>query len=1180
MKKLITSILIYASASLILQAQSDVAIVEGERTLPLAYDVDVVVAGGSLAGVEAAVAAAEKGASVLLVDSRPYIGYDFCATQKLWLEPGEKPGTPLSRKLFGDRQVVTPLEVKRALDNALLDAQVQFLTGTFPGELLVDQDGNPAGLTLVNRSGRQAVRAKVVIDATPDAALARQSQAEFQPFQPGPKEAQFIVVGGEPSEKGNSKKIPGVRFGSKQQQKGSKEPSEREFPIYQYTLSIPNEADTFRSRSRALNLMRTAAYDDGMFDHSERLLFFPDNPIVPAEAGDENEGELSPGLFRPKGVANFYVLSAYAGASDVVRQTLFQSPSRLAPAGRNIGIEAAARAKEVPSPIKLQFPGNATGTSDSTVSEVAASFRFQECPQVELPAHDLPILGRWDVVVVGGGTSGAPAAIGASRSGARTLLIEYQDELGGVGTAGLVANYWYGLQNGFTAEVDKALGIENQWWPVQKAEWLRSELMKANAEVWFGSFGCGAVMKGDKVSGVVVATPFGRGVVLADVVVDGTGNADIPAAAGAATQYSISASGDLTVQVAGYPDRDLGVRHNNTAYGMTNDADVLDRTHLLLTARQRGGVKKQKPHDMGHLIDTRDRRRIVGDYNLGTWDVVTGRTFPDTISHHRSNFDAGALPDDLMFLIKDMKGPVYISDMPYRCLTPEGLEGLLVTGLSASAHRDAMTLTRMQPDLQNQGFAAGAAAALAVRTTGGLVREIDLKRLQRDLVRNGCLEERVLTDTDSFPLDEEAIKAAVKTLHALTIDVHQKHEHDDTLPALASVMGNAEQSIPYLKEAFENADDLKTRINFARILAVLGDPSGREVLLEAVNQASNWGAGWDFSNQREKANSFGKVDRLVIALGFLQTPEVQPTLIHKLELLQADSPLSHYKAGCLALRMNKHPLLAEPLAHLLNKPGVKGHTQPLSYYAASGGADQKLPQRHRVDPKGGPELNAKFKEVLVAALLFECGDHEGLGHEILESYTRDVNGHFAAYAHHMLSRESDLQTTSGGDGDDGGIWLQPADRAIQEGEPSGLMVLSNSSKASYQWRRDGEPIEGATGNRLSLPQLTVKDSGATFDVVVSSDGSEETSEAAIITVTKPKAGKPKAGKPKAGKQGSKAQWASHDDWNSEKPGYEWLFPFIDTNSDGKVTEKEYAHYRAFKKKSEDWQTEVREGGLK
>ena len=181
-----------------------------------------------------------------------------------------------------------------------------------------------------------------------------------------------------------------------------------------------------------------------------------------------------------------------------------------------------------------------------TVSEVPNSFRFRDRPQVQLSQHDLPVLGHWDVVVVGGGTSGAPAALGAARSGARTLAIEYMDELGGVGTAGLISTYWFGHRFGYTAEVDEALKTKESWVQLEKSEWLRRELVKSGAELWFSSFGCGAVMEINKVSGVIVATPFGRGVVLADVVIDSTGNSDIAAAANANTHYSISKHGDLS----------------------------------------------------------------------------------------------------------------------------------------------------------------------------------------------------------------------------------------------------------------------------------------------------------------------------------------------------------------------------------------------------------------------------------------------------------------------------------------------------------------------------------------------------------------------------------------------------------------------------------------------------------
>ena len=95
--------------------------------------------------------------------------------------------------------------------------------------------------------------------------------------------------------------------------------------------------------------------------------------------------------------------------------------------------------------------------------------------------------------------------------------------------------------------------------------------------------------------------------------------------------------------------------------------------------------------------------------------------------------------------------------------------------------------------------------------------------------------------------------------------------------------------------------------------------------------------------------------------------------------------------------MNKDKSLAEPLAHFLQK--VKGHNEVLSYYELK----NNVYVRKGVDPKGGTVLNNKFKELLIAALLFECGDYQNEGRKILESYTKDVNGHFAEYANTVLS---------------------------------------------------------------------------------------------------------------------------------------------------------------------------------
>ena len=494
---------------------SSKSIVERETTLPLAYDVDVLVAGGSLAGIEAACVASDKGASVLVIESRPYLGYDICANQKLWLEADEKPQTDITRWIFEGKKQQTPMKVKGLLDRVLLKRNIPFLTGSFPSELLVDPKGKPAGMTMVNRSGRQAIRAKVIIDATSHGVLVRQLPNVLTDFQAGEKGASFTVIGGDLKKANDTiqgKQVPGVLYSVKfpVKKKKKQEWVSKDYPVYQYDAKIDLKEDTYRAHSKAIHQIRSMVSNSKMADHSEGLLVFPERMIKTATNSDDPSALAN---YLPKGFETLFVLNAYAGIkNETTRHQLIKSPYRLAPMGKVIGAAAAELASKTAVPTKIDYLSSTGEKGKLIVSGSANSFRFNDRPQLELSDLDLPVLGRWDVVVVGGGTSGAPAALASARAGARTLAIEYMDELGGVGTAGMISTYWYGFRNGYTAEVDKALGTKESWNQIQKSEWLRQQIMKSGAELWFASFGCGTVTNGNKVAGIVVATPFGRSV--------------------------------------------------------------------------------------------------------------------------------------------------------------------------------------------------------------------------------------------------------------------------------------------------------------------------------------------------------------------------------------------------------------------------------------------------------------------------------------------------------------------------------------------------------------------------------------------------------------------------------------------------------------------------------------------
>ena len=974
-------------------------IVEQSKQIPVAYDVDVVVVGGSSAGVAAACEARRSGAGVFLISDRPYVGVDMCAHQRLWLEPGEETNSELEKAVFGEGRWATPLAVKKAMDEALLRAGVPYLTGCYATEALFDENGNIAGIVMANRSGRQAVKAKVVIDGSRYAVITRQTSATFRGFKPGKKTFQFIVVGGEMQ---RDEHLLGRKLDVTYDSPTSRRGPVVKYPVYEYTVSIDMKDRSPASFAAAEQEVRNLVTGRGAKDCSEVLYFLPDDTVVGEsriEGSWPGAAQCDISAYRPRGVSRLYVLSMYADMDKIAAQKMLR-PLEFMDIGRRIGREAATIAKALPSPGRVEPHGASSGSgSVSFVGEDLKGLRTsKKLGMISSGPRPLPVFGQYDVVVVGGGTSGAPAGISAARRGSKTLVIEYLDELGGVGTAGLIGSYWRGNRRGFTQEVDDGIGARERWDVVAKSEWLRRELLRNGADVWFCSFGCGAIVADGRVTGVVVATPQGRGVVLVKTVVDATGNADLAFYAGAETQFSVSALGVLSVQLAGFPHRNLGDNYNNTCYTMVDDTDVVDVWHLMTSMRLAYGNSQgpQTPYDVGQLVDSRERRRIIGEYTLTTQDVLNQRTHPDTISQHVSNFDAAAFPDSAMLLVYDMKGPDFRVDMPYRCLLPKGLDGILAVGLGASAERDAMTLVRMQADLQNQGYAAGMAAAMAAKLDG-CTRKIDIKKVQQQMVKEGVLEPRVIQDRDSYPMSESVIAGAVDGARQLSRQHDQSRSiASQSMKALAVIMAHPKESIPLLRDAYERTSVPNERINYAKILAILGDNAGVPTLIAEVDAKTEWDEGYPYTAGRDIGNVFSDLDRLIIALGYSRDPRTLEPVLRKMTILEPGTVLSHYKAVTLALRHLKSPQAVGPLANLLAKPGFRGHaiTNPIR---SEDGVDELSPRR------SFEQLNAAFKEVIIAATLYQCGDDQNTGRTILAQYSQDVDGHFASYAQAILN---------------------------------------------------------------------------------------------------------------------------------------------------------------------------------
>jgi hypothetical protein len=131
-------------------------------------------------------------------------------------------------------------------------------------------------------------------------------------------------------------------------------------------------------------------------------------------------------------------------------------------------------------------------------------------------------------------------------------------------------------------------------------------------------------------------------------------------------------------------------------------------------------------------LGIRDSRRIIGDIVLTGEDVIQGTIFPDAVVRVYFPLDVVRVDGD------KYEGGNKPYTIPYRVMLPKGVENLLVAGRSMSLTQDAAGSVRLSTISMLTGQAAGAAAALAVRT-GVTARQLNVKSLQQSLFAQNSL---------------------------------------------------------------------------------------------------------------------------------------------------------------------------------------------------------------------------------------------------------------------------------------------------------------------------------------------------------------------------------------------------------------------------------------------------------
>ena len=161
--------------------------------------------------------------------------------------------------------------------------------------------------------------------------------------------------------------------------------------------------------------------------------------------------------------------------------------------------------------------------------------------------------------------------------------------------------------------------------------------------------------------------------------------------------------------------------------GIKQNAEIVRYLKAFIPGFENAYVDRVAP-----FMGIRETRRIIGEYILTEQDIFDCARFDDAIG-------VAAYPVDLHHPVGGDCTLMWCPDcydIPYRCLVPLKVDGLICAGRDISATHLALASVRVMGPAMCLGEAAGKAAALCARD-GVQPRELDVRKLRKALLDEG-----------------------------------------------------------------------------------------------------------------------------------------------------------------------------------------------------------------------------------------------------------------------------------------------------------------------------------------------------------------------------------------------------------------------------------------------------------